>query len=67
MARSSSGLGHRPLKAEVTGSNPVRATNYHQRPREGSLWYLGVRVGKISIQARFGSLYVIILSMNYAA
>ena len=27
MARSSSGLGHRPLKAEITGSNPVRATN----------------------------------------
>ena len=26
MARSSSGLGHRPLKAEITGSNPVRAT-----------------------------------------
>ena len=26
-ARSSSGLGRRPLKAEITGSNPVRATN----------------------------------------
>ena len=26
MARSSSGLGRRPLKAEITGSNPVRAT-----------------------------------------
>ncbi len=26
MARSSSGLGHRPLKAEITGSKPVRAT-----------------------------------------
>ncbi len=25
-ARSSSGLGRRPLKAETTGSNPVRAT-----------------------------------------
>lgn len=25
-ARSSSGLGRRPLKAEITGSNPVRAT-----------------------------------------
>ncbi len=29
MARSSSGPGHRPLKAEITGSTPVRAT-----PRE---------------------------------
>ena len=27
LARSSSGLGHRPLKAGITGSNPVRATN----------------------------------------
>ena len=26
MAHSSSGLGHRPLKAEITGSNPVCAT-----------------------------------------
>ena len=30
MARSSSGLGRRPLKAEITGSNPVRATNTSQ-------------------------------------
>ena len=26
MARSSSGPGRRPLKAEITGSTPVRAT-----------------------------------------
>ena len=26
VAHSSSGLGHRPLKAEITGSNPVYAT-----------------------------------------
>lgn len=26
-AHSSSGLGHRPLKAKITGSNPVCATN----------------------------------------
>src|SRR5258708_30180818 len=26
--RSSSGLGHRPFKAGITGSNPVRGTNY---------------------------------------
>ena len=26
LAHSSSGLGHRPLKAEITGSNPVCAT-----------------------------------------
>ncbi len=28
MARSSSGLGHRPLKAEIAGSNPARATKF---------------------------------------
>ncbi len=28
MAHSSSGLGRRPLKAEITGSNPVCATTY---------------------------------------
>ncbi len=27
VAHSSSGLGRRPLKAEITGSNPVCATN----------------------------------------
>ena len=27
MARSSRGPGHRPLKAEIKGSNPLRATN----------------------------------------
>ena len=27
MARSSSGLGHRPFTAKITGSNPVRATS----------------------------------------
>ena len=26
MPRSSSGLGRRPFKAEITGSNPVRGT-----------------------------------------
>ena len=28
LARSSSGPGHRPLKAEIAGSNPARATTY---------------------------------------
>src|SRR5689334_10945077 len=27
LPRSSSGLGHRPFKAEITGSNPVRGTS----------------------------------------
>ena len=27
-AHSSSGLGHRPLKAKITGSNPVCATKH---------------------------------------
>lgn len=30
LARSSSGLGRRPLKAETTGSNPVRATHFNK-------------------------------------
>ena len=32
MAHSSSGLGHRPLKAEITGSNPVCATTASLTP-----------------------------------
>ena len=32
MAHSSSGLGHRPLKAEITGSNPVCATKVNIIP-----------------------------------
>ena len=32
MARSSSGLGHRPLKAEIRGSNPLRATKRAKTP-----------------------------------
>ena len=35
VAHSSSGLGHRPLKAEITGSNPVCATTRETGP---SLW-----------------------------
>lgn len=31
LARSSSGSGRRPLKAEITGSNPVRATKSYPR------------------------------------
>ena len=31
MAHSSRGLGRRPLKAEITGSNPVCATNSNQQ------------------------------------
>ena len=29
MAWSSSGLGHRPLKAKIGGSNPLQATTAH--------------------------------------
>ena len=40
MARSSSGSGRRPLKAEITGSNPVRATiDYSGLLRESFLLY----------------------------
>lgn len=34
MARSSSGLGHRPLKAGITGSNPVRATGINHKKQK---------------------------------
>ena len=33
VAHSSSGLGHRPLKAETTGSNPVCATTLKLKKR----------------------------------
>ncbi len=36
MAPSSSGLGRRPLKAEVAGSNPVGATSNYEPPAGGS-------------------------------
>ena len=39
MARSSSGSGRRPLKAEITGSNPVRAT-MSSRDTQTSLTYM---------------------------
>ncbi len=36
MAHSSSGSGHRPLKAEITGSNPVCATKYTNQYEYGA-------------------------------
>ena len=46
MARSSSGLGRRPLKAEITGSNPVRATiDCSGLLRESFLLYVGLTSG----------------------
>src|SRR5215204_1347654 len=43
-AHSSSGLGHRPLKAEITGSNPVCATSMEPTPL--SAWaFLCARIG----------------------
>lgn len=36
MAHSSSGLGHRPLKAEIRGSNPLWATNKKCRRSKSS-------------------------------
>jgi hypothetical protein len=37
LAHSSSGLGHRPLKAETTGSNPVCATKLARLEMAGFL------------------------------
>ena len=34
---SSRGPGHRPLKAEIIGSNPIRGTNTTRRPEEPML------------------------------
>ena len=46
MARSSSGLGRRPLKAEITGSNPVRATiDCSGLLRESFLLYVSLTSG----------------------
>ena len=39
MARSSSGSGRRPLKAEITGSNPVRATKSYPRVLEPGVFF----------------------------
>ena len=41
LARSSSGSGRRPLKAEITGSNPVRATKSFRSTRK--LLYITAR------------------------
>ena len=38
MARSSSGLGRRPLKAEITSSNLVRATNEYKAPTSAGVF-----------------------------
>ena len=40
MARSSSGSGRRPLKAEITGSNPVRATKSFPRVYEPGVFFI---------------------------
>ena len=46
MARSSSGSGRRPLKAEITGSNPVRATiDCSGLLRESFLLYVSLTSG----------------------
>ena len=44
MAHSSSGLGHRPLKAEITGSKPVCATK-GKTGRKAGLSFCMVCVG----------------------
>ena len=46
MARSSSGLGRRPLKAEITSSNLVRATTHliPGLPMEGRVFYFQTTV-----------------------
>ena len=45
MARSSSGLGRRPLKAEITSSNLVRATKSSQ-----ALWGLFSYLESVALQ-----------------
>ena len=46
MARSSSGSGRRPLKAEITGSNPVRATKSYPRVLEPGVFFMYVRISR---------------------
>jgi hypothetical protein len=63
MAHSSSGLGHRPLKAEITGSNPVCAIRTHNHVssqatsglRRFRFWVLPA---KCSNRVATGSLYL---------
>lgn len=45
LARSSSGSGRRPLKAEITGSNPVRATKSEfGEPSDGSPFFISIEI-----------------------
>lgn len=46
LARSSSGSGRRPLKAEITGSNPVRATKSYPRVFEPGVFFVCVRISR---------------------
>ena len=58
MAHSSSGQGHRPLKAEITGSNPVCATtplSLYKRIKESLAFDLDARdfvIGDLMVTER---------------
>ena len=41
LARSSSGLGHLPFTEKITGSNPVRVTNFEQKKKNIDFSYYG--------------------------
>ena len=62
MARSSSGSGRRPLKAEITGSNPVRATKSYPRVLEPGVSFICTHLPVVTcplIAALLGSYFQI--------
>ena len=62
MARSSSGSGRRPLKAEITGSNPVRATKNYPRVLEPGFSFICTHLPVVTcplIAALLGSYFEI--------
>ena len=52
VAHSSSGLGHRPLKAEITGSNPVCATTKFETPADSGARAFQIAPSVLSLRPR---------------
>ena len=55
MASSSSGLGRRPLKAEIAGSNPVEATKEFSLHKCAGFFVFAAQMKAFCLQAGFYS------------
>ena len=58
MARSSSGLGRRPLKAEITGSTPVRATKIINMAGGYYIWEISAIIYPLILLLKLQFLFV---------